>query len=875
MISRVFPVLPVLFALCSYCNTLNGPVHPFRADYGPGAKRAADNDTNSPDSLLLLYGPWHGSTERQSSQSAQDLQSIRPGDTYTIYFDNGFFKYMPDLFNENEILVVFTFDEGGSGEDSGLVKIIGPMNRAPDQSMASQIAKISFGPKKFEGDSLKIKVQVVEFDADERENRGAFLEFVGQAAESFNLADPVTAGEIKLAKEIAKTVNDLDQNDEVLTFEFELVPPDDGASGQNSDYGLPMRAGFYGLIKEERTRVLTEYGEFTRNVYASTRSGWWLATLPLTFVSDILVSPVVMIRNAYFDLPDEVSTNPLRVHARPLEDNGQRDAVKRIADNNTDNTKQDAETIRTIPTKYLRERLDDDAITEGECGKKSFQWFREDPKAPTPGHRVICEELERRRNPAGYFDSYFGLMGDLWTSDRWPLAKVFGTFFFALPVDMIASPGVAVKQIAAPYETYQPRGAVLAQVDTDNAYLEDVNPAANFLGGFAPIAYDTERRTLRMGDQIYSNKTWLTFSVEKGRDDRLWRWRKLTSKAEQRILDLLRTKSTAEILEGSKVREAIEELNQLKQEVGDPAARVSAVNSQGLYEIPASGVALRVPVRHAAGVCITGAWLYSPTTGAQSTRVKPSGNCDSSSQAITTDLEFTDAFALRPGRYELHIETNRKPNANLPPVTSGGSILKIELRRPEPALEPNAPVPPASDTTKPQTVSLRVAEFGAGIREVCVKQGDACTAATALAGGFEFTLSNPLPAQGLAVQVKLSLAKGGERWQEVYLYPTSGSPAEPSPPNSGIRVSNTSVKNEDKQFQFFAEIPPGDHALFVKKGTTDLARELKITTTRVRPGLYLCVVRAADPGKNLPDFDTLEFRAERNTYTLALSPRQS
>ena len=122
-------------------------------------------------------------------------------DTVTFVMNDAFFKYLPDLGGSNEVVLIFTFSEGPKhGEDNELVKIIGPMKNQADGAFSSAVHHVSYGPKPVDGTSLRVKIQVIEFDADENYGATKMLDFIGDLASSLTLADPVTSGEIKLAK---------------------------------------------------------------------------------------------------------------------------------------------------------------------------------------------------------------------------------------------------------------------------------------------------------------------------------------------------------------------------------------------------------------------------------------------------------------------------------------------------------------------------------------------------------------------------------------------------------------------------------------------------------------------------------------------------
>lgn len=406
-----------------------------RVNGDPHAFRQLDNG--------LLAGPW-GTFEEIDEHDEAGVIPRKSGDSgdadrrdaFTIHFDTAYFRYLPDMLGVNEAVVVFTFTEGPPSKDENtLVKILGPMKQLADGSYANQFSRISYGPKLLEGDSLSIKIQIFEMDTEEANDAGAAIDFIGSAAEAFSLADPVTAGQIKLAKEIGKTLVALNQNDLVFETTFDLLPYDEKvwkatrgrANSDQATASLPLRVGTFGLIKQEQETHVTSFFPLTRKAW----SGDWsfLASVfssPFSLAGDALLLPITATTRTFGDVPDHASMRPIS------------------------NTKKSG---------YLNEA----------------------------GRAIVMHPPTRKL---------------MW-------------------------------------------GPLVSSIDGQQAALTDTE-------NFEP----------------YQSKTWITFSIEQGRDPALWQVRKLMSESEKKLLDMLQEKSLKDILDSSKVLDAIKDLQKVveKQE---------------------------------------------------------------------------------------------------------------------------------------------------------------------------------------------------------------------------------------------------------------------------------------------------------------------
>ena len=304
----VFFCLLVLLASCTY---LNGNVSVYRS-------------TKDSENKYYIYGAWKDS-EKMYGDDVGIIRKQGEGDTernqdsFTIYFNQAFFKNLPDFGFDNEVIVVFRFTEISGKEDGGeIVKILGPMKQVGDGSFFPGINKVSYGPKKLSSDVLSVNIQIIEYDVDEMENSVAFLDFITNAASTLAIADPITAGEIKVAKEIAKTLLQFNQNDLIMDVHFDLLPYDENVvhwKEANEDVApIPLKTGNYVIIQEEQCRLMACYFQFSQDKFSlDFNTLKELPTYTLSFPADILAMPLVALNRTFFDTPDNKSLSPIEI----------------------------------------------------------------------------------------------------------------------------------------------------------------------------------------------------------------------------------------------------------------------------------------------------------------------------------------------------------------------------------------------------------------------------------------------------------------------------------------------------------------------------------------------------------------------------------
>ncbi len=262
----------------------------------------------------LLYGPW-------AAPSAAVHAIGKNDEVFTVVLQNAYFKYLPDILSSSEVMVIFEFHEGPIGRAkpfTGLVKIVGPLPGVPDGGMSPAIGPIVYGPKKLENDQLMIRMTILELDSMERTDRADIIKLIGGVGSTLSLANPVTVAEIEVAQQIATTLNDLDQNDSVATFEVYLAPRDNGVAYPAS---IPFKPGEYAWIQREAHRPLQRFFHLNQTL-------WWDEPIPnaweelggnvlaevVALPLDLISLPFVAFSRLFLDVPDGSSLRPLRTH---------------------------------------------------------------------------------------------------------------------------------------------------------------------------------------------------------------------------------------------------------------------------------------------------------------------------------------------------------------------------------------------------------------------------------------------------------------------------------------------------------------------------------------------------------------------------------
>ncbi|ETI62571.1 hypothetical protein D104_02180 [Marinomonas profundimaris] len=219
-------------------------------------------------------------------------------DAYAIYLTDSYLKYLSDWWGINEVIFVVEFTEAvtGNRETDTTTKILGPYENMADGIKAPFFNKALYGPKKMESDLLTMNIKVYEYDLDESDQSSAMLEFIASAAESFSLSNPVTLGEIKVAKEIANTLLLANENDLVMNLDVDFVAGNADYVSSNHSNVLPLKSGQFIIVKQEGCSVGTCYDYFSND---------W-SNLPGLIPDFFMLIPTTLNR-AFTDTPDRSS----------------------------------------------------------------------------------------------------------------------------------------------------------------------------------------------------------------------------------------------------------------------------------------------------------------------------------------------------------------------------------------------------------------------------------------------------------------------------------------------------------------------------------------------------------------------------------------
>ena len=267
------------------CTTSMGEVHTYQIENG----KPVSPIVNSSDLLLVNNPDIIYKTNSVVSQTGDDV--------FSIYLTQAFMKYLPDMFGKNEVVIIVEFEEVLSGEQNKdtVVKILGPYENIADASRLPFLNKLIYGPKRMESDVLSVKIHAIEYDTEENENTNSLLDFVALASDALSLSNPVTSSEIKVAKEIAKSIIDMNANDLVMQMEFDFVAGHDNYKSQNINT-VPLQAGELLLFKQEACALLKCYQFFSKNEL-SLRN-------PVGVAADILLAPFTALSRGLTDSPD-------------------------------------------------------------------------------------------------------------------------------------------------------------------------------------------------------------------------------------------------------------------------------------------------------------------------------------------------------------------------------------------------------------------------------------------------------------------------------------------------------------------------------------------------------------------------------------------
>lgn len=226
-----------------------------------------------------------------------ETHALNGDDTFAIYLTDTYLRYLPDIGGDNEVLIVAEFEEVVTGTSSDTItKILGPYDSIADATKAPFFHKALYGPKRMESDLLSLKLKIYEYDLDENDKVGSIIDFIAAAGEALSLSNPVTTQEIKVAKEVAKSVAGTNDNDLVFQLDLDFVAGNSlyKHESNSSINVLPLKAGEIVLIKKEMCAIGRCYDYFSKE--EGIRN-------PVGYATDILLSPITAMTIGLTDTP--------------------------------------------------------------------------------------------------------------------------------------------------------------------------------------------------------------------------------------------------------------------------------------------------------------------------------------------------------------------------------------------------------------------------------------------------------------------------------------------------------------------------------------------------------------------------------------------
>lgn len=278
---KIFLIITLYFLLSS-CTSSTGDVSIYSVSEDKGLTSPLINASKLSSDPDIIY-------------KTNETHALEGNDTFAIYLTDTYLRYLPDIGGTNEVLIVAEFEEVVSGTSNDTItKILGPFESIADATRAPFFNKALYGPKRMESDILSVKLKVYEYDLDENAKVGSIIDFISMAGEALSLSNPITTQEIKVAKEVAKSVSEMNDNDLVFQFDLDFVAGDSHYSATQNVNILPLKAGEIVFIKKEVCSVARCYGYFNKG--EGIRN-------PVGYAADILLSPITAITIGLTDTP--------------------------------------------------------------------------------------------------------------------------------------------------------------------------------------------------------------------------------------------------------------------------------------------------------------------------------------------------------------------------------------------------------------------------------------------------------------------------------------------------------------------------------------------------------------------------------------------
>ena len=306
---------------------IGGKIYKGNADLyraAPGTSNDCGNDT-----LLYLYGAWKGSEKKHCDNGfirRQVGQSANNGDSFTVYFNEAFLSYLPELGFQSELFVIFRFNEIYSGKNSNdnkeTIKILGPLRvtGGSEGTFLHDFNRVTYGPVRISADALSVTIQIIEFDGGLIPGQRAVFRYFSNAHPFLNMLNPTNPEEKHVVKDIARYLESHDKNDSILNVGFDLLPYDENVASKwdeaNKDvFPVPLKTGNYVVIQEEICNFATCYFGLSRR-YSSLGADN-LKEAPTYLLSgslDVLAVPFVMLNRVLRHSPDAKSLSPIRLN---------------------------------------------------------------------------------------------------------------------------------------------------------------------------------------------------------------------------------------------------------------------------------------------------------------------------------------------------------------------------------------------------------------------------------------------------------------------------------------------------------------------------------------------------------------------------------
>jgi hypothetical protein len=272
------------------------------------------------DQKKQLTSPLVAASALHSNQSiiykTNETTAAEGNDTFAIYLTDSYLRYLPDVGGVNEVIIVVEFVEVVNGDESDKVtKILGPYESVADATRAPIFHKALYGPKRMESDLLSITIKIYEYDLEENSKVGSLIDFIGNAGETLSVSNPITAQEIKVASELAKTVANTNENDLILQMDMDFVAGNSlyQHPGNTHVNVLPLKAGELVLIKKEACGFAKCFDYYSQgNVYDN----------PVGLLADIILSPITAISRGLTDSPAGSSLSEIEKNTFKMDDSG-------------------------------------------------------------------------------------------------------------------------------------------------------------------------------------------------------------------------------------------------------------------------------------------------------------------------------------------------------------------------------------------------------------------------------------------------------------------------------------------------------------------------------------------------------------------------